>query len=273
MSETPSLLPRTGAGAFYVGIVIDFSGSPFSKCTYCSRGFADGLLLKLSVAALCFLDGLHLVFVVHVGYHYLIVDVNDPEVLEEGFWSLQATPIARILVARLVQCIYLGRIWRMLSKAIGKSRGRCLMIITAVIAASSCIAAGIVVIVALDASTQFRGWPGWLEFTSSAFLDCCITVLMILVLRRGLNGGQRMKTLASTLIQYAIASGLVTSVACVTYLILYEQVKNSFAYGAMEAIVSSLYANSLLVMLNAGSLNHPSLQRSRSFIRGQDGDV
>ncbi|KDQ59985.1 hypothetical protein JAAARDRAFT_32345 [Jaapia argillacea MUCL 33604] len=258
MSESSSPLLLFGVGVFYIGIVVGsilFGITILQVYIYCNRGFADGLLLKLSVAALCFLDGLHLVFVVHVGYRYLIVDVNDPGVLEKSFWSLRATPIARILVARLVQCIYLGRIWRMLSKAIGKSRGRYLMIIIVVVAAFLCIAAGAVVIVALatesGASTQFRGWPGWLEFTSSAFLDCCITVLMIVVLRRGLNGGQRMKTLVSALIQYAIASGFVTSVACVTYLVLYERVTNSLAYGAMEAIVSSLYANSLLAMLNA----------------------
>ncbi|KDQ59979.1 hypothetical protein JAAARDRAFT_191413 [Jaapia argillacea MUCL 33604] len=174
---------------------------------------------------------------------------------------------------------------QVLSNVTGSKRRVSLTTITFGVAAL-CIAAGFVVIVTLaiepNLNPKSRMWFGWLELLSSAILDCAITIAMIVLLGQGLQLSRRMKSLTTTLIHYTIATGLITSIACILYLVLYEAITTSPAYSAMEASNSSLYANAILTMLNArehlrgqpsGGADTLDVSRAIRFDPGLAGDV
>ncbi|KDQ64969.1 hypothetical protein JAAARDRAFT_244545 [Jaapia argillacea MUCL 33604] len=254
--DTASL--GTGLGIFYIGIVTGamlFGITIMQVYVYYTRYPKDQIYLKISIAALCVFDALHLMACVGVGYRYLIMDACDPAFMSASFWSLRIAPISRMIATRLVQCIYLAGIWKLISQLAGIAQHRRVSRTVAIAVLALLVVTGAVEIITVatipDLNVQEREWWGWLEMATSAFLDCCITVTMILVINRGLHGGRRMKSLTSTLIQYTIASGLITSLMCITYLVLYVVDTNSFSFGAIEPCISSVYSLSMLAKLNA----------------------
>ncbi|KDQ59982.1 hypothetical protein JAAARDRAFT_191416 [Jaapia argillacea MUCL 33604] len=249
--ETASI--SFGLGIFYIGIVIGailFGITVMQVYVYYSHYPEDRISLKISIAALCVFDTLHLIACVDIGYRYLITDACNPTFMNSSFWSLRTAPISRMFATRLVQCVYLAGIWKLRSQLFGTGQHRLVSRIVAVVFALLLMGAGPVEIVTVaiipDLNVEERQWWGWLELATSAFLDCCIAATMILLIRRGLHGGRRMKSLTSTLIQYTIASGLITSLTCVIYLLLYVVDTGSISFGAIEPCVSGVYSISML---------------------------
>ncbi|KAF8814496.1 hypothetical protein BYT27DRAFT_7249992 [Phlegmacium glaucopus] len=91
----------------------------------------------------------------------------------------------------------------------------------------------------------------YIGFGSTALLDCTIAAAMCVILYKSNGGTRRTESVVETLIQYFIATGLLTSFAAIMCIALYVVQPTSLLYLSMEFSMTRLYANSILAMFNA----------------------
>ncbi|KAI6107465.1 hypothetical protein EDD16DRAFT_107268 [Pisolithus croceorrhizus] len=73
----------------------------------------DGLTTKVLVSAIWILDTLHLSFVCHILYYYLITNYGVPTSLNYIVWSLPASVLVNVLVVSMVQCFFAHQIYHL----------------------------------------------------------------------------------------------------------------------------------------------------------------
>ncbi|KAI6159074.1 hypothetical protein EDD17DRAFT_922609 [Pisolithus thermaeus] len=71
----------------------------------------DTFTIKMPVAAIWTLDTLHVSFVCHVLYHYLITNYGIPTSLNYIIWSLPASVLTNIFMVSVIQCFFVHRIY------------------------------------------------------------------------------------------------------------------------------------------------------------------
>ncbi|TFK47846.1 hypothetical protein OE88DRAFT_753161 [Heliocybe sulcata] len=73
----------------------------------------DSPYFKLLVAFLCSLDTLHIIFVCHCIYYYLVTNYENPPALAGGIWSLYASVAVNVVIACVVQSFFTKRIYQL----------------------------------------------------------------------------------------------------------------------------------------------------------------
>jgi len=223
----------------------------------------DPLWLKSCVAILCLLDALHLCFSVHMMYFYIVDNFGNVEAIGHIIWSLKGLGTVQVLVIWLVQCLYLSRIWKLSRKIVTNEKIWSALvagIITNVIMAFSVGLLFTIKMFQLShglSPAAFR-WAIFLGFSVTIVIDTFIAVVMSILLYRSRTGFKRTDSILSTLIQYTVGTGLLTTAASIVYIVLYVIKPDSLLYLAQEFSITRLYANSFLAMMNA-----------RSALRGQ----
>ncbi|KAF9449693.1 hypothetical protein P691DRAFT_539640 [Macrolepiota fuliginosa MF-IS2] len=200
----------------------------------------DSLSSKIKVATVCLLDFLHFAFSTALMYALLIS--NSGTISTKNFWSLKALGTTQSILIDLVQMIYLQRIYRLsriptLSKSVFRfiKVGICLVALCAVgVATVWCYELQRAkVIIGFNGNTK---WVIYLGFGTTALLDTVITAMTCFVLYRnrleiGIDHISRQSNkLLSNLIRYALATGLITTLASILGMILYLIWPNTLFY-------------------------------------------
>ncbi|KAJ7473586.1 hypothetical protein B0H11DRAFT_2036437 [Mycena galericulata] len=250
-------------GSMLLGVILSavLYGISLLQCLfYFTRYNRDHKLLKLLVAATLLLDSIHLAFVVHTVYHYLITNYYDNQALQVMVWSVSLEAIPTGVTAGLVQSFYAYRVWRM-------SHGNYLLaglILILVMATGGCGVAWVVL--ALESQTYerlLRISPLTISINAlSTGADVIITSTLCFMLYRTRPTSLATETMINRLILFTINTGLLTSVCAVASLISLILAPRTLIYASFYFCIGRLYSNALLASLNA-----------RAVIRGKINDV
>ncbi|KAI6104604.1 hypothetical protein EV401DRAFT_659341 [Pisolithus croceorrhizus] len=221
----------------------------------------DGLTTKVLVSAIWILDTLHLSFVCHILYYYLITNYGVPTSLNYIVWSLPASVLVNVLVVSMVQCFFAHQIYHLCRSGVKwLVTGPIILFVLAQFGFG--METVILEFIDHNASVQtqitfYDVTPAWATIVVAEVL---ITVSLCVLLYNRDSGSvlPRTKRLVNTLIIYAVNRCLLTSLVAIADLIIAIEVQDTWSIG-LDFIIGKLYANSLLASLN-----------SRGHLRSQD---
>ncbi|KAI0748587.1 hypothetical protein C8Q80DRAFT_1172658 [Daedaleopsis nitida] len=199
----------------------------------------------------------------HDAYKVLGAGWGDAEALDKPHWLWFDTPLMTGIVSAIVQCYFSWRIYILSTSAILSG------IICLIAFAQGCaaIATGIMSRLVNDnAHLQEKTLTSsvvWL--VGSALCDILIALCMLYFLSRG-KGGTVPAVLLSRLIHLTVETGILTaSVACLD-LILFVAVKHSNLHMTPALILTKVYTNTLLMLIN-------NRARMRTMMRRESANI
>ncbi|KAG0696071.1 hypothetical protein DFH29DRAFT_952796 [Suillus ampliporus] len=175
---------------------------------------------RLAVIWLWILDALHLTFIVHLVYYYLVTNYANFSALTELVWSFKLQRILDAILVLSVHLLYVHRIWIF-------SKGR-----TRVLPA---IALGIIVVLfgaivipfiwktyKCHTFADLAGIERWTYATvgTTTVIDIIIASSLCYLFATSRTGFSRTDSLLTKLMGYTISTGCLTSVCSITILIV-----------------------------------------------------
>ncbi|KAF8647976.1 hypothetical protein AX16_006424 [Volvariella volvacea WC 439] len=94
-------------------------------------------------------------------------------------------------------------------------------------------------------------WAVYASFATSTFIDFVIAIVMCFYLQTSRSGFSTTNSMIVAIMRYVVASGLATSLCSMTALITYAAMPNNLVFLGIEFLLTKLYVNSFLAMLNA----------------------
>ncbi|KLO08420.1 hypothetical protein SCHPADRAFT_944472 [Schizopora paradoxa] len=213
----------------------------------------DEMVMKATVAVLWLSETLHVGFISHFMYNYLITNYGNPASLAQGHWSLYMSVLCNVVIATVVQAFFATKIY-----SFGKKKRWITGIISFFIVAH--FGFGIDFVINLFRINTFSKF---IEIKYSTALPFAIAAVIPDLLISGslcfflesnkqlVSGFRRTETLINLLMAYAINRALLTSTAAILEIVLYAALPESFAFLAVDFCIGKLYANTLLATLNA----------------------
>ncbi|KAJ3792402.1 hypothetical protein GGU11DRAFT_803031 [Lentinula aff. detonsa] len=239
-------------GAILVGILVSavlYGISLVQTFFYYNHYRNDAWYLKSLVAATVFFDTMHLCFITHTIYFYLVSRYYDNEQLNDMIWSVLAEAIPTGFTGTLVQTFYTIRVWR-LSK---KNHVLAVVIMSIVLAQTACGTAWVIISLQLSTFQQLLDISGLtvsINALSSA-ADVIIAASLCFLLTQSRTGFKHSDTLINKLILFSVNTGLATSICAVASLVSLIASPDSLLYAPFYFCIGRLYSNSLLATLNA----------------------
>ncbi|KAJ7188868.1 hypothetical protein C8R46DRAFT_31664 [Mycena filopes] len=227
-------------------------GIGIAQAAYYYRSFPkDPLAVKLGVGILLLLDTIHIICQVQWTYDWFLIDLLNPTIIPFVFCVALFFAYTTIF---LVQCAYAARLWLLSNKNIIVTS---LVLLLALGQLAGGLGLSIVTIQSQrpDVSHTSRVFiiSGNIELGCSLACDIVITGAMVYFLRD--NGAsspiRRTSELVNKIIVYSISVGMLTSVGTIANITLWLALPQNFDFMALHLILSKLYFNSLLVMLNS----------------------
>jgi len=238
-------------GAILIGLVVGsilFGVSTLQTHLYYQKFPNDSFWIKRLVLLIWFVDAMHVVLCTHTIYHYLVSNFNNPPALSTTIWSLALQTDCNGLVGMLVELFFARRVYKLSGN----------VILTMIICILSLIHFSLgVYFTAMSMILQdFSSFPSLTWVTcfglgSAAVADLLIAGSMVFFLKRARTGIPRTDSIITTLIVYAINTGLATSIVAVICVICFALMPVNFVWLSFFWILGKLYANSLLANLNA----------------------
>ncbi|TFK46686.1 hypothetical protein OE88DRAFT_881774 [Heliocybe sulcata] len=229
------------------------NGVTLAQAFFYYRAYPDDRKsLKAVVAAITALETLHTVYCITWAYVYLITHFGDEDNFDHIYWTISTTVIIGILVAGIVHCYYVRRVWYM------SNRNKLLTSLIALLAITR-FSFGITV------SGFCYYIPHWSTFRSHEYADVVVAlalgsaaavdilaaVSLIYYLRRTRPASHLADSRINTLTVYIVNTGLITSVFSLAILVTFITLKSNLIFMAFVEIQSRLYANSFFASLNA----------------------
>ncbi|KAI6139857.1 hypothetical protein EDD17DRAFT_1881260 [Pisolithus thermaeus] len=223
----------------------------------------DASTTKFLVIAIWILDTLHISFVCHALYYYLITNYAVPTSLEYIVWSFPASLLMNLLVVSAVQCFFAYKIYYL-------CRPQVKWLVTAPIILSvfTHLGFGVETVVLVSVNDAFSFLP---RIRSYALIPCAAAIVLgevlitlslcILLYDNGSHSAfPRTKHILNTLVIYAVNRCLLTLIFTVAELVTIVDNQDAWAVG-LDFNIGKLYANSLLASLN-----------TRQYLRAQASD-
>ncbi|KAI0793076.1 hypothetical protein BC629DRAFT_345771 [Irpex lacteus] len=219
---------------------------------YWSNYEKDSAKLKSFVSFIWILEALHTGFCIHVLYFYFVTHFGDP-VHGAGtiVWSCGVTVVLEVVIVSLTEGFYVRRIWHLSGKKYWVVAGPILLLIVRAIFS----------LYTVNFLYKFGTWENyrahssaqaslWTAFSLGLVADFSITSLLIWFLRTKRTKFAATNMKLAKLMHYTINTGAVTLVVSAA-IIGTISIQNSLLFGGLIEVVSKLYANSMLAMLNA----------------------
>ncbi|KAF9059048.1 hypothetical protein BDP27DRAFT_528006 [Rhodocollybia butyracea] len=238
-------------GAMLLGIIVSailYGITLVQALYYYNRYRTDAWYMKSLVAATIVLDTLHMGFVIHTIYFYLITKYYDNEQLNFMIWSVLAEAIPTGVTGALVQTFYTIRVWR-LSK---RNYVLATLIMLFVLGQTGCGVAWVIISLQLSTYEQLLGISG-LTLSINALstaADVIIAASLCYLLARSRTGFKHSDTMINNLILFGVNTGLSTSLCATASLIALIASRNTLLYAPFYFCIGRLYSNSLLATLN-----------------------
>ncbi|KAF5337684.1 hypothetical protein D9757_012731 [Collybiopsis confluens] len=279
-------------GAMLLGILISailYGISLVQAYYYYNHYREDAWYMKSLVGATVFLDTVHLSFIIHTMYFYLITRYYDKEQLNFMIWSVLAEAIPTGVTGALVQTFYTVRVWRRKNYQLleprftgsndlfsqqKKSFSRCMHHANS--SWPNCmwhrLGHHIIADVDVPRPPEYHGtrstddlhflhltWLSGLDDIHQCtiyvrrifFTDVIIAASLCFFLLRSKTGFRHSDTLINRLVIFIVNTGLATSICAVASLICLVASSDTLLYAPFYFCIGRLYSNSLLATLNA----------------------
>ncbi|KAI0343180.1 hypothetical protein BDW22DRAFT_1246560 [Trametopsis cervina] len=246
-------------GAFIGPLLVEICFALILYGVFCTQvyyyfsTYNDQAFVKAIIWALLVLETVHVGFCIHVLYWYFILNFNRIEGLESIVWSFGVTVYLEVFISGTVQSFYMYRIWRLRRQGF--------------------VVAGMVVFLLARVGLALRTTSYAYEFSTWASLlgapythapinagwglnvavDFLITSVLATYLYQDRSGALKnnTRTMVSKLFHYAISTGALTLMASTAIFITFNARSHSLVFGGLLEVLTKLYANSMLAMLNA----------------------
>ncbi|OAX37471.1 hypothetical protein K503DRAFT_771470 [Rhizopogon vinicolor AM-OR11-026] len=219
----------------------------------------DSHSLKFLVALIWVLDTLHVSFMCHALYHYLVSSFGDADALTTAIWSLVGSLGLNLCMAVIVQTYFTFRISHLTRSSI-----RWWLTCGIMVVVFAHFGFGLETVVLMFEKKEFSALQQITLYAATPFAiaavlsDVCITIALCVLLHGNRSPIIETNALVNTLIVYAINRCLLTSVVAVAEVIAFAISPASLWFIAIDFVIGKLYANSFLASLN-----------SRSALRGR----
>ncbi|KAK0187538.1 hypothetical protein F5146DRAFT_1140954 [Armillaria mellea] len=275
MDSAAVVVPSLGTtiGAAYVGAMLSsllFGITVLQVFIYYRDYPNDWQLYRYSVGILWILDALHLSLTIHAIYHYTVDSFGDYAALGNIVWSYKLQILVNVIIIVFVQSLYAVRLWKF-----GRHFHRFLPWI--VIFVVACGFVGVCEdLLLIDTEqyvkkreqcsctkrsytiTAFTGlasmdWAIDAAFATSTGIDFFISFAMCYYLHKSRSISEFSSTNSRLLVLmwFVLMSGLATSACSTIALITFIVLPNTLVFLGVEFLLTKLYVNSLLSMLNA----------------------
>ncbi|KAF9461157.1 hypothetical protein BDZ94DRAFT_1264425 [Collybia nuda] len=241
-------------GPILIGLVVSalLTGVTIVQAAvYMRNSKYDPLGQKLAIWFLCSLDALHISFMVHMIYHYLVSDPTD----EYMIWSFPAHVFIETLLFPVAQWLYIVRIWK-----IATHRRKWIPAILSVLVFSHLVV-GIFASVKMAQHANVGGTNGENPIPSkpaiafvlamTTFIDFSIAGSLIHTLPKAGTNLRWTDSSITMLLAYFLHTGVIISIFSLSVFIAFMVSKNPAIFLAIEAVDTRLYVNSVLGMVNA----------------------
>ncbi|KAH7923812.1 hypothetical protein BV22DRAFT_556252 [Leucogyrophana mollusca] len=200
-------------GALFIGSTLAavlFGLTNVQAFVYFQNHRGSGItLFKLVIYYLWILDAIHLAFVTHMTYHYLINDCANPLAPLVIVWSFQAQIVVDVLIVYVIHLLYVQRLW-ILSR--GRSRILPSIMTVIVVLASGAAITLIWAVYQCHLFTELFGfeWSIYLALGVMSVVDMLIAASMCYLLSTARTGFSRTDSFLTKLMTYILHTGLLT---------------------------------------------------------------
>ncbi|KAK0471872.1 hypothetical protein IW261DRAFT_1571563 [Armillaria novae-zelandiae] len=266
--DSSSMLPSVSEtlGAVYIGVTIAavlYGVTNLQAVIYYRRYPNDWWVYHYSVGFLWALDTVHVALSTYAVYVFLIHFFGDLDgALEYDSWSMKWQVYMNDVLAVYIQGLYALRLWQL-----GRHFHKTIVYFISLAVVASF---GTVIYVVYDisitpniASSSSLKTPIYVFFSTIATTDLIIAIPMFYYLHksRTIILVPSTATVLLRLMRLVLMSGLATSACSLLTLITYIVWPKSLAFLGIHFVLSKLYINSLLAMLNSRS-KHCSASQS-----------
>ncbi|TEB22409.1 hypothetical protein FA13DRAFT_1515668 [Coprinellus micaceus] len=239
-------------GAMFIGVLI--SGVLHGICLlqaffYFTNYRNDHWLLKSMVGTTILFDAIHLCFVSHSMYHYLVSNWGDENELKRLVWSVLMEALLTGLNAGIVQAFYAFRVWT-LSK---RNWFLTITILVFIFAEAGCGVAWVAISMGFETYTDLlRINPLTITINAlSTAVDVFIAVSMCWLLHGSRTGFRRSDTIITNLMIFVVNTGMLTSLCAIASLTSLVASPRTLIYATFYFCIGRFYTNSFLATLNA----------------------
>lgn len=209
-------------------------------------------LNKLTVLVLWLLNGLHVVITTHVTYFYLVTVNGDA--LVPLVWSYIASSVLELFLTNATQILYSIRLWQLLKD----NTYRALVFIPVGALIAFCLAMNIYVPFQLSfvenipalANINFP-WAVILDFSASSIIDFVLSLSLIYCLAKSGKKLDWADKSATVVAAYVLNTGIIASIFSLFCIVIYVVMPNNLIFFAFKIVLTGLYINSFLAMLNS----------------------
>jgi len=220
--------------------------------------------MKCIVTGLLILEALDTVLVTHAVFVYSVVDHAHPELLDRIVWSTPAQLFPSALIVAAVQYVWIMRIW-----TLSRSRWRKQILIalfTLVIIEAAASITCMIVSLIVGSWVKIKGAAEWAvtaSFILRAVNDLLIAGYLCWCLQGARNGFLQTDGLIRKMMIYGLNTGLLCCSCSLALVISLAILPTKLYFVATYFVVTRVYANSLLAMLNWRKIP-PSRSHSRA---------
>ncbi|KAL4256227.1 hypothetical protein AB1N83_011608 [Pleurotus pulmonarius] len=210
----------------------------------------DTTTLRLQIAFLWLLDGIHIAFITHSVYSCAAWSTTSLEAVRP-VWSISAQVFIMTFSDFLVRGIFASRVWIV-------SRKNVFMVVP--IAALSTVNFILGLVLAsklLKIPTFSELWSTNIQpamysnLASGVAADLSIAVALVFWLLKSRTGFKRTDSLLNTMMVYAVNTGLLTTICGFTSLVTYAARRNDLVFLGFFFVLSELLINAMLASFNA----------------------
>ncbi|KAF8896690.1 hypothetical protein BD779DRAFT_603028 [Infundibulicybe gibba] len=222
---------------------------------YLKHGYArDKLTFRLLICFLWLLDTIHLAFVSHALYYYMISKYGILAALASPTWSILAQVYTTCISDLIARWIFGRRAWLMTGRS--PLLAFCIAIPSLLTCATGIAFTSKAFIAQTFASFSSISYLLYISLGSGVVADAIIAATLCYTLKKNRTGFQKTDTIVNTLMIYTINTSLLTtlcSLACFTTYTIWPQ---EFTFIGIYFVLSKLYLNSLLATLNSRESLH-----------------
>ncbi|KAJ3545649.1 hypothetical protein NM688_g5604 [Phlebia brevispora] len=212
----------------------------------------DPIYIKTLVILVWIAEILHTAFCMHMMYAYFIEGYGVLEELLHIIWSAGATVYLMVLIVASAQGFYIFRIWTLSNH--------------------SYLVAGIPAVIlfcriafGFATGSLLYTYDTWVAYRSeravvitlntglslAALVDVITTSLLVYYLFKNKGAFARTNQVIVWLVHYTVDTGAITMIMSLAIVFTYNFVDGSLLFAGLVEVVSKLYANTMLAMLNA----------------------
>lgn len=246
-------------GALLIGVLVSaiaFGGTNLQVYWYFTRYSNDRMWIKGSVCYLWMLDALCVALSSHVVYYNLVIRCCDHSRFLSIVWSWKAQNILSGIIISSVQVLYTVRIWLLVASTCNLSYSvLCFPGMITFFVFAGCVSTVVASYEMTDVVSPEvllrQKWTSYYLLSLWIVTDLMIAGYLCYLIHSKRTGWHRSDRMIMNLVFYTINGGFCTSLGSLSAIIATVIGPHTFAETSAQIIVTKVYVNSFLALLNA----------------------